>query len=790
MNLAEKLEFDKILAHASKLCLSEMGRARLANSEPFLTLPALETELERVRELKLLMESGEELPIATLYDTRDILKKLAIEENFLQPAELLKLGAALRAAALLKKFIFNRKEIYPTLNALTENLWMEKSLQYEISQKIDEFAEVRSSASDALQFIRGELQKKRDALRRKFESLQRRYASENMLMDEGITIRNGRLVLGFRVEHKYQVPGFIHDFSQSGQTVFIEPSETLSLSNEIRDLEIQEVREIERILRELARSLRKELDNLLSNQEILTQFDALYAKAKFALELGAIRPNISLEKKLKLENAFHPYLLLAHRKAGKPIVPLSLELGFENHVLVITGPNAGGKSVALKTVGLLSLMLQYGYLLPCAEGSMFTLFDNIFVEIGDEQSIENDLSTFSSHLKNLKTILENATSDSLVLIDEICSGTDPEEGAAIATAVLESLLTRKAITMVTTHQGSLKAYAYQREGVVNGSMQFDAKELRPTYHFQIGLPGSSFALEMARRIGFAPHILENAKRFLGNSKHALEALITKMNFELQRLYEERKKMRDEREASERLAKQYEQKLRDLENEKRDLRRQSLQDSKRLLAQSSELIEKVIKEIKDSAGDSEKIKASRKEVEKLRRDLANEEANIISEKPKALESFEIAVGDKVKLLDTHAVGEVLDIKGDDVTVSFGNFRMKTSLRNLEKISNKDAREMERKQTVQAGSKSLTEIKDVSTRLDLRGLMGDEAILRVEKFIDESVSNGLTKFDIIHGKGTGALRKRITDYLKNDKRVKHFRLGNWDEGGTGVTIVEVQ
>lgn len=789
MNLAEKLEFDKILAHTGKLCISEMGRARLSDAEPFLALTALETELERVRELKLLMESGEELPIAALYDTRELLKKLAIEENFLQPAELLKVGASLRTASLLKKFVFNRKEVFPTLNALTENLWMEKSLQYEISQKIDEFADVRSSASDALQFIRGELQKKRESLRRKYESLQRRYAGENMLMDEGITIRNGRMVLGFRVEHKYQVPGFIHDFSQSGQTVFIEPAETLSLTNEIRDLEIQEVREIERILRELARNLRKELDNLLSNQEILTQFDALYAKAKFALEIGAIRPSVSSEMKLKLENAYHPYLLLANRKAGKSIIPLSLELGFENHVLVITGPNAGGKSVALKTVGLLSLMLQYGFLLPCGEGSELTLFDNIFVEIGDEQSIENDLSTFSSHLKNLKAILDNATSESLVLIDEICSGTDPEEGAAIATATLESLLTRKAITMVSTHQGSLKAYAYQRQGVVNGSMQFDAKELRPTYRFQIGLPGSSFALEMARRMGFAPHVLENAKKFLGDSKHALEELITKMNFELQRAFQERKKMREEREESERLAKQYQQKLRDLENEKRELRRQSLQDSKRLLAQSSELIEKAVKEIKDSAGDSERIKSARKEVEKMRRDLAAEETKIGTEKSKELETFEIAVGDKVKLLDTHATGEVLEIRDDDVMVSFGNFRMKTSLRNLEKISNKEAREIERKPIVQTASSSLSEIKDVSTRLDLRGLMGDEAIVRVEKFIDESVSNGLNKFDIIHGKGTGALRKRITDYLKSDKRVKQFRLGNWDEGGTGVTIVEV-
>lgn len=789
MNLAEKLEFDKILAHVGKLCLSEMGRARLAETEPFLTLPALEAELERVHDLKRLFESGEELPIPALHDTREILKKLAIEENYLQPQELLKIGASLRLASQLKKFVYARKETYPALNALTENLWMEKTLQYDIAQKIDEFGEVRSTASDALQFIRSELQKKREILRRKYESLQRRYASENMLMDDAITIRNGRLVLGFRVEYKHQVPGFIHDFSQSGQTVFIEPAETLSLSNEIRDLEIQEQREIERILRELARALRKELENLLANQEILAQFDALYAKAKFALEIGAIRPVVSAEKRLKLENAYHPYLLLTHRRSGKPVVPLSLELGYEHHVLVVTGPNAGGKSVALKTVGLLSLMLQYGYLLPCGEGSRFALFDRIFVEIGDEQSIENDLSTFSSHLKNLKAILDDATNESLALIDEICSGTDPEEGAAIATAVLESLLARKALAMVTTHQGALKAYAYQRKGVVNGSMQFDAKELRPTYQFQIGVPGSSFALEMARRMGFAPHVLENAKKFLGSAKNALEDLVAKLNSELQRARQERLALRQERDELERLVKQHQQKLRDLENEKRDLRRQALQDSKRLLAQSSELIEKAIKEIKESAGDAEKIKAARKEVEKMRRELASEEAKIGAEKAKDHEPFEIAVGDKVKLLDTHSVGEVLEVSGEDAIVSFGNFRMKTSLRNLEKLSNREARELERKPSAQAGASSRLEIKDVSTRLDLRGLMGDEAILRVEKFIDESVANGLKRIDIIHGKGTGALRKRIAEYLKTDKRVKSFRLGNWNEGGAGVTVVEV-
>ncbi len=789
MTLSEKLEFDKILRYTEKLCLSEMGRARLNQAGPILSLTALSLELRKVAELKLLIESGEELPIPSLPDTRELYKKLAIEENFLQPKELLQVAASLRTAAQLKKFVFNRRETYPNLNLLTENLWMEKSLQHEINRVVDEFGEVRSSASDALAFIRSSLEQKRMALRRKMESLMRRYAEAGMLMEESITIRNGRMVLGFRVEHKYQVPGFIHDFSQSGQTVFIEPSETLMLSNEIRDLEIQELREIERILRDVAKSLRQHLEHLLNNQEILCEFDALYAKARFAIETRSVMPELSEQKSLRLVEAYHPWLLLTHKKLGKPTVPLSLELGDEHRALVITGPNAGGKSVAMKTVGLLVYMLQFGFLVPCSEASRLTLFDNIFVEIGDEQSIENDLSTFSSHLQNLKDILDNATSESLVLIDEICSGTDPEEGAAIATAILESLITRRALTIVTTHQGMLKAYAHRREGAINGSMQFDASELRPTYRFQMGLPGSSFALEMARRMGFAPHILENAQRFMGENKHALEDLIAKLSFELQAVRSQKAELEREQAELKRLTESYQQKLRALEQEKKELRRQSLQDAKRLLAQANQVIEKAVKDIKQSQADSETVKQARKELEKARKELAAEETRLdISQTPETLPDATLRIGDKVKLLDTQSIGEILEIDGEDAIVSFGNFRMKTQLRNLQKISKKEARETERKEQKVSVS-TPTEIKEVPTRLDLRGLMGDEAILRVEKFIDESISNGLHKVDLIHGKGTGALRKRIAEYLKSDKRIKSFRLGNWDEGGTGVTVVEM-
>jgi DNA mismatch repair protein MutS2 len=335
----------------------------------------------------------------------------------------------------------------------------------------------------------------------------------------------------------------------------------------------------------------------------------------------------------------------------------------------------------------------------------------------------------------------------------------------------------------------LKAYAHRREGAINGSMQFDASELRPTYQFQMGLPGSSFALEMARRMGFAPHILENAQRFMGENKHVLEDLIAKLSFELQAVRSQKAELEREQAELKRLTESYQQKLRALEQEKKELRRQSLQDAKRLLAQANQVIEKVIKDIKQSQADSETVKQARKELEKARKELAAEEASLnASQSSETLPDATLRIGDKVKLLDTQSVGEILEIDGEDAVVSFGSFRMKTQLRNLQKISKKEAREAERKEQ-KASAATTSAIKEVPTRLDLRGLMGDEAILRVEKFIDESISHGLHKVDLIHGKGTGALRKRIAEYLKSDKRIKSFRLGNWDEGGTGVTVVEI-
>jgi DNA mismatch repair protein MutS2 len=788
MTLAQKLEFDKLLEYAKRLTISDLGKSKLDDAFPVLSFEALDLELRKTSELKALLDAGEELPIMTLPDTREMTKKLAIYDAFLAGKELLKMGIMLQVSALLKKFIFTRNEFYPNLNLLTENLWLEKSLQYEIHQTVDDFGEVKSSASPALRDIRQTLQEKRQLLRRKLESLQRKYAAEKMLMEDDITIREGRLVLGFRVEHKYQVQGFIHDVSQSGQTVFIEPAETLQINNDIRENEIKEAREVERILREVASKLRKELQNIQNNEEILSQFDALYAKARLAREMNAQMPRLVRETQLKIISGYHPWLLLQHKKQNKTVVPLSMELGAngEASVLVFTGPNAGGKSVAMKTAGLLAYMLQFGFLLPCDADSVFPIFSGIFAEIGDEQSIDNDLSTFSSHLRNLKSILDEADMNSLVLIDEICSGTDPEEGSAIATAILESLLQRHAITIVTTHQGTLKAYAHNRMSVMNGSMQFDAAELRPTYSFRMGLPGSSFALEMVRRLDFAPHLVENAKRFMGENKNALENLIADLSARVQAVETERADLIREKEDAERLTANLNTKLKALDREKKDLRRKSLEDVKRTLAEANSRIEQAVREIKEQQASGDVIKAARQSVAELRQEIQAESGSLAAE-IEATQDRTLREGDKVKLLDTNAAGEVLEVKGDDVLVAIGNFRLKTDIRNVDKISNKEARESERK-TKSQWTKNY-DIKDVSTTLDVRGLMGDEAVQKVDRFLDDSVSAGVKQVEVIHGHGTGALRKRIAAFLKGDPRIKASRFGGEFEGGRGATIVEL-
>ncbi len=787
----KKLEFDKVAHYTTKFCLSAMGRDRLVEALPEVGREALVEELERVLELRNLLQEGSALPFSWLPDTRPLLKKLEILESYLEPEELQDIHHLLFSSVQLRKFMLLNREVYPLLNEFTIRLWLEKSLQASIRRIIDEQSRVRDTASEALLLLRRELSGSRDLIRRKMERLQRRCQESGWLMEDTIAIKNGRLTLGLRVEYKYKIAGYIQDYSGSGQTVFIEPAETLEISNRIQDLEISERREIERILKAMTEELRPELENLRHNETLLGEFDSLFARARFAVETNSVLPAIAEGHSLRIIKGFHPWLLISHHQ--KEVLPLDLDLDEDDRVLVISGPNAGGKSVAMKTAGLLCCMLVHGYLLPCSESSVFPLFDNIFIEIGDDQSIENDLSTFSSHLGSIKTILDVAGSRDLVLIDELCAGTDVEEGGAIARAVMEELLNRGTKTIVTTHLGDLKAYAHEREGVVNGAMEFDRAGLVPTFRFVKGLPGNSFAFAMMRRMGFTGAMVERASGFMQHERIGLDRMLD----DLSRLFEENRRLKEQLEAqcSDVAARELVLRTEEarLERKRRELKIGVSRELQKEVEHARKEIRDIVQEVKSAPIDISTVQEARKKLGMKKQEAEKSEAALraAAEMGVAIDRT-IRAGDLVRILDSTASGQVESVNQESVVVLCGNFRLTTSLKNLEKTSKTQVKKILKEPAPRQhkASWSATTSSVESTTVDLRGLTGDEAIRKIDRFLDTMLLNRMHSATILHGKGTGSLRQRTAEFLQQHKAVKSFRLGEWGEGGAGVTVVELE
>ncbi len=787
----KKLEFDKVAHYTTKFCLSAMGRDRLVAAIPESGREALVAELERVLELRNLLQEGSALPFSWLPDTRPLLKKLEILESYLEPEELQDIHHLLFSSVQLRKFMFLNREVYPLLNEFAIRLWLEKSLQASIRRIIDEQSRVRDTASETLLLLRRELSGSRDLIRRKMERLQRRCQESGWLMEDTIAIKNGRLTLGLRVEYKYKIAGYIQDYSGSGQTVFIEPAETLEISNRIQDLEISERREIERILKAMTEELRPELENLRHNETLLGEFDSLFARARFAVETRSVLPGLSDGHSLRIIKGFHPWLLISHHH--KEVLPLDLELDENDRVLVISGPNAGGKSVAMKTAGLLCCMLVHGYLLPCSESSVFPLFGDIFIEIGDDQSIENDLSTFSSHLGSIKTILDMAGSRDLVLIDELCAGTDVEEGGAIARAVMEELLNRGTKTIVTTHLGDLKAYAHEREGVVNGAMEFDRAGLVPTFRFVKGLPGNSFAFAMMRRMGFPGNMVERASGFMLHERIGLDRMLD----DLSRLFEDNRMLKEQLEAqcSDVAARELVLRTEEarLERKRRELKIGASRELQKEVEHARKEIREIVQEVKSTPTDAKAVQEARKKLGLKKQEAEQSETALraAAEMGVALDRT-IRAGDLVRILDSTASGQVESINQESVVVLCGNFRLTTSLKNLEKTSKTQVKKSLKEPAPRQQKTSWTATTSAveSTTVDLRGLTGDEAIRKIDRFLDTMLVNRMHSATILHGKGTGSLRQRTAEFLQQHKGVKSFRLGEWGEGGAGVTVVELE
>ncbi len=773
-----KLEFEKIKEHIARYTLSAPGREHVSNLQPSSEEGWIKNSLSVLSEMKLLLETDEAPPLDHLPDVRSALHHASIENFILPPDALHAISLLLRTSEKISRYFARRRATIPLLFEAVSPVRVEKVLQYNIDQAIDDEGSVKDSATKEIARIRKERYEQQNLLKRTLEGILKSVVGKDWVQDEIITTREGRMVIPIKVEHKNRVPGFIQSTSASGATVYIEPTETLELNNAIRTLEFEERREIEKLLRALTEQVSAVRDGLQANLEILAMLDFLQAKAKYSIEVIGSAPEVRGDGPCRFVRAYHPILLQRHDRST--VVPLDLETGDDIRTLLITGPNAGGKSVAMKTVGILTILAQSGCHIPASPESRIRIFTDLFVDMGDEQSIENDLSSFSSHLNNLKYIFDHANRDSLVLLDEIGSGTDPLEGSSIAASVLEELSARGCTTIATTHHGSLKAFAFKHPHIENCAMEFDQSTLRPTYRFKSGIPGSSYAIEMAERMSFPGKLLSRAREFKGNQSTALEELIISLESQSAELREKVEALTKEKQTLDASISLYETKLSSVDVEIKAIKNQALLEAQKVIEEAQKEVERLVREIKETSARRETIVQAKQNMADMAVKLKEQ---TLSSEEEVEPGGEVVPGSFVRIAGTTSEGEVIEFADSShAIVLVGTMKARVLTKNLRVIPGS-------KQVHQATPQTLP-TEEVGSEVDLRGMYGDEAIESVAKFIDTAVLRGLHRVDIIHGKGTGALRKKVTEYLKTNPAVKSFRLGEWNEGGTGVTVVELE
>lgn len=787
MDLTElkiKLEFGRITDSIKHHAYSALGENLCDEIIFFTDNEVLNTELDKVVEMKNILSAGNELPLDGLKDISRSLSKIKIEGYYISPEEFLHILDFLKISRNLKKFIsdINREQdnSFELINGLAKNLFFNKILEHNIEITIDETGNVRDNASAALSKIRKSINAQSGRLRKTLSSILKKVSEKEFLREDIITQREGRFVIPVKAENKRNVPGIIHGSSGTGATVFIEPSEIINLNNEITELHFEEKREIEKILRQLSAQLGQYTEGIRNNLNILSEIDFIQAKARYAVETESSKP-VTGSSYINLIKAYHPGLLKTKKR--NEVIPLNLTIGKEFNTLVISGPNAGGKTVVLKTVGLLQLMLQSGMLVPAAPESEFRLFRDIFISIGDEQSLESDLSTFSSHLRSIKEILDRSDNNSLILIDEIASGTDPVLGSALSASILKTFSKRDAYTIVTTHNSELKEFAYSTENIENASLEFDVENLTPNFHFVTGVPGQSFTFEIARKYNFPETVLKDAYGNLDENQSRLEDLLKDLNETKQKYDLLKNKFDIDNSRLKGLTAMYEKKTKELSRNEKEIRYKAKLEAEKIIKDANKLIEKTIKEIKEDKHTPKEIKNEfRSESEKIIN--ISEEEKIADEEETKILYEEIKVNDTVRIKDSIATGDVMEISDDHISVNINGILMKLKLNDVEKISKKET------STGYSGISNV-EINEgkIEYELDLRGNYPAEIEDKIEKFIYDSVNSGLKEVSIIHGKGSGRLRTEVQKLLKKNNAVKSFRQGNWNEGDSGVTILEL-
>ena len=786
-DLIDRLEFNTIRKCISKYAHNNISREKLNELSPTNKVYVLEEEVEKMREFLTLVQYDQGFPIQDFIDIRAHLKRLQPEGASIREEQFAELSKQLEIVRNIQMFLGTNKERFQHLYQYHNQLAYFPEVVRYINRCIDATGTLQDSASPALQRIRKEIRHKESHIRTKIQSLAKRF-KEHLVDDDLMTIRNGKHVLAVKSERANYVSGVIHDYSGSGSTVYIEPSENVEASTAIQKLYAEEKKEIERILVELGNRVRPHIAELIENFECLVQLDIRYAKAMYGKSIRGILPELNTKNQnVILKKAYHPVLLENHPRTE--IVPVTIEFGSkENKVVLISGPNAGGKTITLKTVGLISLMFQSGIPVPCHEKSSLPLYHKIYCDIGDNQSIENDLSTFSSHLVRIKEILNESSVDSLVLMDELGTGTDPREGAGLAQAILQDLVSKQSNVIATTHLGELKLYGNETEGIENASMEFDEEHLRSTFRLVQGIPGSSYAFFIAKRMGLPDSVIENGRQFVGDKQNSIEGLLNKLNrqvYETEQLRAEFD-VKSTRAAS--LEKMYENKLERLKKFEADTKKKALQDADMLLADVNKKIENTITDIKNAQAEKERVKSARDEVAKLKQSIKQKKSDL-NQRLTSQTVEQIDVGDKVRHLEFGTIGEIISKEKKFYKVQAGimTLRLKrTEFELVEKKAKENAPEKKKKKTVVGGQFS-TEVKN---EIDLRGLMFEEAWDKCDAYIDYASMTGWNEVTIIHGKGTGALREKINEKLRFDSRIKSKRFGNEGEGSTGVTLVTLR
>lgn len=827
-NYEQKIGFDSIRQLLKEKCLSTLGEQRVEEMSFSNQYETILSRLNETSEFIRIIQEEDNFPNQFFFDIRPSLQRIKVEGMYLDENELFDLKRSLETIRDIIRFLTKEESEeenlpYPALRQLAGDVMVFPQLIDKINNLIDKFGRIKDNASPTLLQIRRELSRTSNSISHTLNSILRGAQSEGFVdKDVTPTMRDGRLVIPVAPALKRRIKGIVHDESASGKTIFIEPEEVVEANNRIRELEGEEKREIIRILTAFSDEIRPYIPDMLQSYEFLAEIDFIQAKAQFALRTNSIQP--ALENKLVIDwgHAVHPLLQISLAKHGKKVVPLDIELNKQQRILLISGPNAGGKSVCLKTVGLLQYMLQCGMLIPVSESSHAGIFNSIFIDIGDEQSIEDELSTYSSHLTNMKMMLKYCNSHSLILIDEFGGGTEPQIGGAIAEALLKRFNERKTYGVITTHYQNLKHFAEDHEGIVNGAMLYDRHLMQALFQLQIGNPGSSFAVEIARKIGLPEDVIADASELVGSEYISADKYLQDIVRDKRYWENKRQNIRQREKHMEDLIAKYETAVQDLEKGRKEILSKAKEEAEELLRESNARIESTIRSIKEAQADKERTKQARSQLEEMKNKLKEEEETTLDDEitrkmeqlrerqkrkrdKKAQKKKEapaqqpvkeepLAVGDAVRIKGQNSIGKIVELNDKNAVVIFGMLKTNVKTDKLER-SNKapePSQAMAKSTFVSTQTQDQVYQKKLNFKqdIDVRGMRGDEALQAVTYFIDDAILLGVRRVRILHGTGSGILRTLIRDYLSTVSGVAHYQDEHVQFGGAGITVVDLE